>query len=107
MAYITFEEFNNTGVEGLFLYPASVWSGFIPMVLFGLFVIVMMSTMFSQRRLSGKGDFKASFAVSGYFVTVIAFLMTLVDGLINSYTLGICVAIAIVGTILLMTSENQ
>lgn len=107
MVYQTFQEFNNTGLTGLFLYPASVWNGFIPLVLFALFSIVFMSTFFSQKRLTGRGDFLASFAVAGYFIAVVSFVMSMVEGLISLPTLVICVTIAIIATILLITNTER
>ena len=106
-AYQTFTEFNNTGMDGLFLYPASVVPSFIPLVLFALFVITLMATFFSQKRLSGRGDFLASFSVASFFTAVIAFSMTLVDGLISLPTLVITVAVAIIGVVLLITGKEK
>ncbi len=106
-AYITFTEFNKTGLAGLLTYPAHVWAGFTPLLLFALFSIVLMSTFFSQKRLSGRGDFFSSFAAAGYFTAIIAFVMTLVEGMINITTLVTCVSVALVGTILLLTSKNR
>jgi len=107
MAYETFTEFNSTGLAGLFLYPANVWGGFIPLILFALFAITFMSTFFSQKRLIGKGDFIASFAVASYFVAIVAFVMSLTDGLINITTVVVCVVLTIIGTILLFTGKDR
>ncbi len=106
-AYLTFQEYNVTEPSGLFTYPAEVVPQFIPMVLFALFSITLMATFFSQKRLSGKGDFFASFAVAGYFVSIVAFFMTLVDGLINLPTLVICFSIALVGSIFLLIGKDR
>jgi len=105
MGYIEFTEFNQTGIAGLFLYPSAVWAGFIPLVLFALFSIVLMSTYFSQKRLTGRGNFNSSFAVAGYFTAIVALVMTLTEGLINLPTLTICIVIAIIGTILLLIQD--
>jgi len=105
-AYQTFTEFNRTDVAGLFLYPASVVNIFIPMVLFTLYIIVLLATYFSSKRLTGRGDFFASLAVAGYFTTIIAFVMSLVSGLVNITTLVVCIIAAIVGTTLLLISKR-
>ena len=68
MAYETFQEFNVTGIEGLFTYPAQIVPIFTPLVLFMVFSIVLMGTYFSQRRVGKGGDFFASFAVAGFFI---------------------------------------
>lgn len=104
-AWQTFQEFNQTDVAGLFTYPAHVWAGFIPLVLFALFCIVLMSTFFSQKRLRGKGDFRSSFAVAGFFIAITASVMMLVTDLINVSTVVICIVISIIGAIILLTSD--
>lgn len=105
-AWQTFEDFNRTDVAGLFVYSAEIVPIFTPMLLFALFTIVLLATYFSQRRTTGRGDFFASFSVAGYFTVVVAFLMSLVDGLIDITTLSIVVVIAIIGTILLLISKK-
>lgn len=106
-AWKTFQEYNKTDLVGIMTYPASVWYGFIPLLLFSLFVIVLLSTYFSQRRLTGSGDFFSSFAVSGFFTAIIAITMTMVEGLIDNNTLVIAVVIAIIGVIFLITSRDK
>jgi len=105
-AYQTFAEFNQTDLAGLFLYPQSVWAGFIPLVLFALFTIVMLSTYFSQKRTTGSGDFFASFAVAGFFTAIITFIMALIEGLINEIVLTTVIIIAIIGVILLYSTRD-
>lgn len=115
MAWQEFQSFNQTDLAGLFLYPAGIKNlttgqvgiGFIPMILFALFVIVLFSTFFTQKRFTGREDFFASFATAGFFTAVIALIMTLVDGLINNYTLTFTVVIAIIGVILLFFSRDR
>ena len=106
MAYQTFQEFNRTGIAGLFLYPASVVSLFIPLILFALFTITLLATYFSQRRLTGRGSFTASFAIAGYLTAVTSIVMSLIPGLINNYTMVVCVAVAVVATLILLISKN-
>jgi len=107
MAYQTFTEYNQTDLAGLLTYPASVVPSFIPLVLTALFLITMMGTFFSQKRMTGRGDFIASFSVAGIFTGIIAFLMTLVEGLINLQTLVTTSAIALIGIILLLITNNR
>lgn len=107
MAYQTFSEYNQTDLAGLFTYPAQVVPQFIPMVLMAIFFITIMGTYFSQKRLTGRGDFFASFAVAGFFTAVIAFVMTLVENLINVQTLVIAASVALIGLILLLTNTNK
>lgn len=106
MAYQTFQEYNQTGLDGLFTYAASTVPSFIPLLLFALFSITLLATYFSQKRLTGRGDFISSFATSGYLTVIVAFFMSLVEGLINRATLIMTVAVAIIATILLLTSRD-
>jgi len=105
MAYQTFQEYNQTDLTGLFTYPAKVVPAFTPLILFALFTISLLASYFSQKRLTGRGDFMGSFAVAGYFTAVIAFIMSLVPGLIDLITLVICIVVAIIGTILLLIKD--
>lgn len=106
MAYQTFAEYNQTGLAGLFTYPASILPIFIPLILFGLFCIVFMSSFFAQKRAATKGAFLNSFAASSYFVFVVAIVMSLVDNLINLQTLVVTLVISIVATLLLLLRGN-
>ncbi len=106
-AWMTFTEYNDTTVSGLFTYPAEIWAGFIPLTLFALFTIVMFSTYFSQRGLTGTGDFKSSFAVAGFFVAIISLVMTMVEGLIGIPTVVICITISIIGVLLLLPGRDR
>ena len=105
-AWETFEEYNNTNPEGLLLYPAHIWNGFIPLLLFGIFTVALLTTYYSKQRLTGNGDFLGSFAVAGFFIGVVAIVMNLIPNLINGFTTGICVAVAILGVVLLMIPQD-
>jgi len=103
--YQTFEEYNSTGAAGLLTYPAVAFSFFTPMFLFAIYVILLMTTYFAARRLNGRGDFVASMAASGFITTVIAIIMSLIPGLINSTTLLTTFAIGILGVVLLLLRD--
>ena len=79
----------------------------IPLVLLSLFSIVLLSTYFSQKRLTGRGDFFSSFAVAGFFIAIIALVMTLTEGLINNTTLTICIVVSVIGAIFLIISKDR
>ena len=100
------QEFNATGIDGLFQYAAQVEPTFTPLLLFTIFMISMLGTYFSNRRMTGKSDFAASFAVGGWFTLIIAFVLNLMDGVINVFTMGICIAVAIIGLAFLIFSRD-
>jgi len=108
MTYSTLSDYNTSeGMHVLFQYVAETVPVFIPLVLFAVFVIVSFGTYFSQRRLSGRGDFIISFAVAGYITVLVAYVMSLIDGLINNFTVIICVVIAVLGTLMLFVSPKK
>jgi len=107
MTYKTFQEYNQTDLAGLFTYPAEIVPAFIPLVLFALFIVTLLSTYFSQRRLTGRGDLFSSFAVASYFTAIIAVVMSLISNLIDVTTVTVTIVLAIVGTIFLFTSKDR
>ena len=107
MTYTTIQDFNITGIEGLLLYATDVVPVFIPLALLSLFLIVMFGTFFSQKRITGSSDFLSSFAVAGWFTTIIAFTLSMTVGLINLLTLTICLVVSIIGAILLIISGDR
>ena|SRR3990172_4457357 len=106
MAYQTFTTYNQTGLAGLLTYPSQVVPAFTPMVLFGLFIIVFLATYSSQKRMAGRGNISSSFSVSSFFVLMVAFGFSLLD-MIDSYTLVIFLAIAVLGTIFLLFGNRD
>jgi hypothetical protein len=106
MAYQTYAEYNATGLEDFFLYPAGVVNVFIPLLLVTIFMVTLLGTFFGIGRLRGRGDFAGSFAVAGYVTFFFSAGMMLVDGLINNTTVGVCLAVSIIGTIILLLTRD-
>lgn len=107
MAYTTIDQTNVTGIEGLFTYVAQVVPIFIPLLLFAVFMITMLGSFFSQKRLEGKSDFLSSFAVAAWFTTIIAFVLSLVPNLVNLLTISVCIVTSVISAILLLTSGDR
>lgn len=107
MVYQTLEESVNVseGFHTIFLYVAEIVPIFIPLVLFAIFIITLLGSFYSQKAITGKGDFPISFAVAGYFTAVVSLMMTLVPNLINTFTIVICIIVAVVGTLWLYLSR--
>ncbi|GAG75545.1 unnamed protein product, partial [marine sediment metagenome] len=70
------------GVQTLFAYVADVVPLFIPFLLISLFMIILLGSFFSQRRLSGRAHFAGSFAVAGYVTFIAAISLTLMENVI-------------------------
>lgn len=104
----TFNQFNKTGLDGMLTYVAHVEPIFIPMVLFGFFIIVLVGSFYSSKRLSmGGGDFSVAFAVAGFTTFLVSLVMTLIDGLINPFTVIICLIVAMLGVLFLFFSKKE
>lgn len=104
---MTYEEFSSRnisdGFQVLFVYANDVTSGiFSNMLLFALFIIVLLGSFFASKRQTGSGNLAISFAVAGYFITGASLIMSFVDGLVNVYTIIICIGIAVIGTLWLL-----
>jgi len=104
--YQTFVEYNQTGASATLTYVASVVPIFIPVLLFSFFIISLLSSYYFTKRFGGNGNFMGSFAVAGYLTTLVAFSMTLIDGLINTTTVVTCLVVAIVGTLMLLFTNR-
>lgn len=107
MAYPTLSDYNTSkGIQVVFQYAAETVPIFTPLVLFALFVVTCLGVYYSQIRLRGIGDFWASFATAGYLTVLVAYLMSLMEGIINLATMSICVVVAIAGTLILFITHR-
>jgi len=107
MAYNTFAEWNKTGLDQMFVYAADVVPLFIPFFLLSFFIIIVLASYFSSKRLSNDGDLAASFAVAGFSTFILALVMSLIPGLIPTTYVVIILAIAILGVLFLFFSKRR
>jgi len=106
-AWETFTEFNQTGMVALITYPASIWSGFIPLILFSFFMIALLGSHFASKRLRGRSNFWGSFTVAGYLTTVVSIVMSLIPGLVDLFTLSVVLTVTVIGTIFLFVTKTR
>jgi len=106
-AYLTIADYNISSADQYFGYVATVVPIFIPLMLFSLFIIISLATYFSKKRLTGFGDFPASFAVAGFVTTITAVLLSLFSNVINPLTIGICIIVTVIGVIWLFFSRES
>jgi hypothetical protein len=107
MTYETLDSINTSeGLHTLYTYANSVVPILTPLLLFGLFLIVMMVSYFSSIRLRGDANFSASFAVAGFFIATVGTFMSFIPGMINLTTLVVCYGIAIIGFMWLILDKN-
>ena len=110
MAYRDYADWNQTGLDQLFVYAANIDHGvgiiFTGLLLFSVFMITLLGSYFSSKRF-GDGDFAASFATAGFLTFIIALVMTLIPGLINMATVIITLIVAIIGVLFLYFSSRR
>ena len=107
MTYTDLGTANVTTLSGLFVYISQEVPIFIPMMLLSLFLITLFASYYAQQRARGEGNFWGSFAVSGYLVSVVSVVMSLIPDLINPFYVVVCIVIAIIGTGILMSKDND
>jgi|TARA_R100001530_G_C4292979_1_gene148502 hypothetical protein len=109
MAYPTLADVNTSeGMHVIFTYANDITGGLlVNATLFAFFVIIMMSTYFSQQRVSGKGDMPSSFAVAGYLTGGLAILFSLIPNFINTTSVVMVIVIATIGTLWLFLSRGK
>lgn len=106
MPYETLNQANVSSASGIFIYVADVVPVFTPMLLFTLFIITLLGTYYSQKRLERGSSFLTSFAVAGYVTVVIAYSMMLIPGFINVLTLSVVTVVAIISTLLVLLHKE-
>lgn len=105
---MTYNTVNVTTMSGLIGTVATEVPAFIPMTLFSLFVISLMASYYSQLRMRGFADFWMSWAVSGYFVSVVAIIMSLNKTIpISPFIVLTCIVISIIGTIMIFFGKDE
>jgi len=108
MVYETLDSINTSeGLHTLYTYANSTVPILTPLILFGLFLIVMMVSYFSSMRLRGDANFSSSFAVAGFFIAVIGTFMSFIPGIIGLGILVTCYGVALIGFLWLIIDKNR
>lgn len=105
--YRTFSNWNKTGLDQMFVYASDTVPIFTPMLLFSLFMITMLASYFSSKRLGADGDFAASFAVAGFITAIVALVLSLMPGMIHVSVTVITIIVAILGVLFLYFSKRR
>ena len=107
MTYQTLDEANKTSIVGVLSYINNIVPIFTPLMLFALWIIILLGSYFSQIRTRGYGDILGSFAVANIIIAVVSIVMTLSpEPVINIPTVVICIALAIIGVAILLTTDS-
>lgn len=106
MAYVEINSTATSSIADIMVYTGTVFNGFWPMVLFGLWLIITLGTYFSQQRIRGTSDFISS-ATAGSVVTLVAtFFLSLIPNLISIYVMSIVLMITLICAWVLLSSED-
>lgn len=97
--YLTFTDFNATAPDGIIQYAVSIVPILPALILFSFFIIVMLASYFSEKRMTGKGNLSIAFAVAGLLTVIFATLLSIIPGIVNGFELAVCIVIAIIGII--------
>lgn len=107
MAYPTIDSVNTSeGIHTFYTYANSVVPILTPLILFAIFIITLLGTFFVQVRARNDANFSGSFAVAGFFTTIVALFMSFIPGMINNTTLVIVFGVAILGFLWLVLSKK-
>ncbi len=110
-AFQTLTEYINatgkTGIDGVLVYVATIEPLFTQLVLFGFFLVGFLGSMFSQWRLRNRTDFVASFFAGAFVTLIVAVLMSLIDGLISTFTLIIVSIVTIISLVWLLIAKDR
>lgn len=97
---------NMTSISDVLPYVGQQVPALYPGILLLIFVVILSTGFFSQERRRGDGSITMWLAVSGLVTSTISFLFFL-TGLINTYTLGICVALTVIFAMFYMLNGNS
>ena len=80
---------------------------FTPIFLLSVFLIVLVGGMLSQKKRVGYADMPMWSVIASVSTLVIALPMTLIEGLINSYVLGVVIVITLISGFWLFMSRDK
>ncbi len=96
------------GMHVILQYVASVEPLFFPLTLFAFFLVVSFGSFFATKELTGtSGNLRASLAVAGFATTLVAYVLSLIPGVVNSTTVMVCLVSSIIFTFLLFLPRER
>lgn len=108
MAYKEIADFNTTtGPHSILQYVAEVEPIFFPFMLFIIFIIASLGSYLAQKEMTGRGNMKASLAAAGFITTCVAYVLSLMPGVIDRYTVVICLIVTILMALLLFLPKSR
>lgn len=98
---------NSSGLSDIFIYT-SQQVPFLPVgILIFVYIIIVAGGYFSQERKTGYGNFPMWMAIGGLITTFSSYLLFMIDGLVNLYTIIILTIITIISALWFLISKNE
>jgi hypothetical protein len=107
MAYTELGDVNATDLTDLVVYTAEISPSFWPFVLFGFWLIGTMGSYFSQKRLTGTGDFFGSATVGCFTTTVVASILFFITDALPLFYLIIIMTLTLIITLIFFNSREK
>jgi hypothetical protein len=104
--------YGNNDLSSTFCYANSIIPFVAISILFPLFMIILLSTFFATKRMTGRGDIWASASAASFITMIAGVILSLVNctgsniPLVNTPILMTCVAIFIVSIIILFLTRD-
>lgn len=95
MTYLELDVVNDTTITGILKFVNLDTPSFWPLILFAMFVVITLSTFFSEKERKGTGNALSSLAVAGFVNIVLSALLSTI-GLISTINLIISVVISFI-----------
>lgn len=97
-----------SGIQNPFIYLNTVTNGlFMPLIIGMLYVVIVMSMYYSQKRMTGRSKPAVCFAVGGFVMAVFVMILGMIPGMINGVTVVEVIIMACVGVLWLYFSKNN
>lgn len=96
------------GLGVVFIYINDITGGlFCNLLLVSVWLIATFGLYFASKGFEGKGDISLCLAVGGFIAAVSSILLSLVPGLINNWTLGVWVVVAVLSIAFFLSTKND
>lgn len=98
---------NETSIDRIMINIAQNVSILFPMLLFFEFMVIALGGTFANQRRVGYSNISMWFAIAGLVTSTTAFILFLVDGLINLATLGVVIAVTLASVLWFFLTEGE
>lgn len=105
MVFTGIETLNDTSLEGILAFPSLEMPSFWPLILFAIYIIVTLSSYFSERETERRGNLLSSLAVAGFVNVVLSGILSII-GIIDRTTLIISIVISSIFIGIYMLTKN-